>query len=409
MANDSDLLKGKHFCIRPFTQLSTFNDGRFRLCCSALEDERISRTSFTDLKDLWNSNQLISIREKLLNDDPIPECKNCYSQEGRGGISDRIQANQELSDYEVESLNRGIKNENLAEPPVVLDIRVGNLCNLRCQSCYPSLSNLVSKDVKEIFNNDRKGVVSVDNGHRLGSGVSIEELKPLLSTAQKLKVIGGEPMLNSFTHEVLDQMMTGDISQNIEFHIHTNLMKWDQNFCEKLERFAKTRLCMSVDAFGDLNSYIRYPSQWNHISKNLEAYLSFFNTKRNVNLAISPVIQIFNLFHIHQLIDYILELEAKYSTSVSLDFIYLTDPSYYSPYILPLAIKEEAREEFDRYYNQLNSDIQQRLSGLKEFYGSLSRQDENVAELKKFKEVTNIYDSHRELRVLDFVPWLGTI
>ena len=88
-----DNLKQDVFCILPFVQTVVRTDGSMSSCCNISGTQNIRNT---DVVQFWNSSEVAELRQKVLGDQPVPQCEFCYKQERVQGESMRIRS---LRDY----------------------------------------------------------------------------------------------------------------------------------------------------------------------------------------------------------------------------------------------------------------------------------------------------------------------
>ena len=131
-------------CILPWVHLYGCLGGTFHLCCHSefnAKNPTILGTHEDRLPDIWNGEPLKKIRNDFLKGKTPTECEEaCYDMERKGGISNRIQVNKrfENKQYLQENTNPDGSIDNY---PSYVDIRFGNLCNLKCRMCNPWASN----------------------------------------------------------------------------------------------------------------------------------------------------------------------------------------------------------------------------------------------------------------------------
>ena len=69
-----------------------------------------------------------------------------------------------------------------------------------------------------------------------------------------------------------------DVAKNITLKIQTNgTIEPDKKWIEIFKKFKRTKVNLSIDAFGNDNHYVRFPSDWNKITatiKVLETHVS---------------------------------------------------------------------------------------------------------------------------------------
>jgi MoaA/NifB/PqqE/SkfB family radical SAM enzyme len=104
------------------------------------EDGSIA-TVRNDFKKLWNSSKLKEIRINMISGNKVSGCEVCYLQEDSGRKSNRQQSNEEWAgklgaDHLYKLMDKAIlKNGELDYSIAYLDLRLGNLCNLKCRMC----------------------------------------------------------------------------------------------------------------------------------------------------------------------------------------------------------------------------------------------------------------------------------
>lgn len=106
-----------------------------------------------ELTEVRNHSTLIELRRSMLNGEKSDLCKLCWDEEDPGLVSKRQQQQntyhetlQKILDLEEDS---GYIDVN--EFPIqYLDLRLGNLCNMRCRFCGPGDSSLWFEEIYEM-------------------------------------------------------------------------------------------------------------------------------------------------------------------------------------------------------------------------------------------------------------------
>ena len=133
------------FCILPFTHLNTKTNGEFKLCCRSLPLYNVKEKS---LLEVWNSEKVKSVRKKMLSGERPEECRECWSHEDQNVRSLRQRENWmkcEIGTY-LNVLSE--VNYDYSMPPKMrsIELKLNNLCNLKCRMCHPVDSVLWAKD-----------------------------------------------------------------------------------------------------------------------------------------------------------------------------------------------------------------------------------------------------------------------
>lgn len=238
----SDLVKrvlNGTFCILPFVHQHQGVGKQNYLCCD-------SNVPIGDIFD-EHSDQL---RQQIWSGQPIPHCVNCYQMEQSGQISPRQEHTiRWLKDPEVRHM---IEQWEPGQIPQVLsyDVRSDNTCNLACIMCHPNSSSLWAREL----------------GQPTTTPLVLNHEKMLGS--RYVYLAGGEPLLIDECVQFIHRVAHSE--QQPELVINTNLTTvGDQTFAD-LAKIKHLTLVVSVDAFGFVNEYHRWPMTWIKFMRNLE-------------------------------------------------------------------------------------------------------------------------------------------
>ena len=122
------------FCVMPWYGLTLDSRNRLSPCCN------INKWKYTydQVEDYWKSQELHDLRSDLLNGVKNEICNKCWIKEEHGGQSQR-----QISNFAV----KGKIRSQISNPEIkniqYFDLTIGNLCNLRCLMCKPSLSSQI--------------------------------------------------------------------------------------------------------------------------------------------------------------------------------------------------------------------------------------------------------------------------
>ena len=132
------------FCSLPFVQYSTYNGGRFRLCCMAKEPATLVNQEELGIDGTWNHNYIKDVRRRMTAGEKLDECSECHHLERNGIMSSRQWENKVWADVIDDIVADASANDWEVDQPLQFDFRLGNLCNLQCQMCNKEASHLVS-------------------------------------------------------------------------------------------------------------------------------------------------------------------------------------------------------------------------------------------------------------------------
>lgn len=129
-------------------------------------------------------------------------------------------------------------------------------------------------------------------------------------------------------------------------------------------------------------------------------------------MGVTPVIQIYNILTIVDLLEYIESVSAASGRDINVDFLYATDPPYINPQILPASIKALAISRLEAYKKKSRTYQSQRF--LKNSVDSCinllnERSDADVGKLKDFADYTRMLDVHRRQSIHATFPELAAM
>lgn len=410
--------------------------GRINFCCIAHDqvlkndDGKPFNLQYDTFQDAWNSKDLREIRRKMVEGKQVNGCETCYFQEKIGKESYRHLHNREWSnkigyDRITDLVNDAKENDfNVNEPPVYLDLRLGNLCNLKCRMCNPYNSTQIHKEWNEL---DQKtdgkysefwkefGMQNSSIEPWYESEVFWKSVEDMIPNLEKVYLTGGEPTLIAGNYRFLQKCVDMGYANNIELFFNTNATNVLSKFIEQINHFKWTSINVSIDAYGDLNDYIRSSSNWKKINDNLHKLI--FETGGNVGIGVTPVIQIYNTLDIVDLLEHIELIDRQTEKEILIDFLYCNDPPFLHPNLIPDEARKIAIERLEKFKSNSrmmmnNSDRYSFIrNGVNSMINMLNgpKQENDKALLEKFLTHTEFLDFSRGTSFQKAVPKLEGI
>jgi sulfatase maturation enzyme AslB (radical SAM superfamily) len=182
----------------------------------------------------------------------------------------------------------------------------GNYCNLSCSMCHEYSSSGVLKEKIEL-NEPVTIPIKIVNGKQsplikvTPCEAFLKELPQLLDNVLELKLVGGEPLMNKESYELM-RMVNKPSETNLR--IITNGTIDPSKFIQIAKQFESVVVNISIEGVGPVNDYIRYPSDWNTI---LQTYLKL---RKETNFSVSFVTTI-NALNINRLPEISLKFPKK--------------------------------------------------------------------------------------------------
>lgn len=261
-------------CIVPWTQMEIGPTGYVRPCAEYnhdFVDEQGNKLDVnnpnTDVAKLWNNQEYKKLRQQFLDGEKPDGCSKCWKQEEQG-ITSRRQREMEIHQKHFDRFNSVD-----APSPVLLDIKLGSLCNLKCRICNSEYSHNWIDDELELFGQTLNKNVGKDWVLDEGNWTALK------SIAENLEVIylsGGEPFLIEKHFELFDYLIGQGLAKNIWLKIHTNgSIKLNDRIINLLREFKSVQLMYSYDDIGARYEYQRPPARWSRMEANFLDAMSY--------------------------------------------------------------------------------------------------------------------------------------
>ena len=347
------------------------SDGSYRLCCIA--DDKIKDNNGkpfnvrgSTLEEVWNSEYMQNVRRSMLNGEKISDCRICYKNEEENLYSYR-QSTIAEKDMGVNSHIAPITEDDIVvkNTPSYYDFRFGNLCNLKCVMCGPHYSTEHQSefakfydDISVLSRNEKHNelclvginpdtesgnewieALPIYGGNKLYEWAeNIEVFDKIIASVDKdstdtIYLTGGEPTIVEGNFKMLKALVNSGHCKHITVIINTNCTNLNANFYNILYKFHSVLLNVSIDGTKETLEYIRYPSKWKQIDKNLNKIVSEVNEKQleNFRISFASVIQMLNAFNLEELVQYYLDLKSKsnYPDNITIVPTVLEGPQWY--------------------------------------------------------------------------------
>ena len=286
------------FCALPWINLSTDVNGSLRPCCKFAQPSSSNEYQLPNMKDgnlgeLWNDEKFQNLRRAFLDGKKPTECQSCWDEENAGVKSFRLQFAKDKN-ITINDLNF----EPYAEKgPQALDLKLNNVCNLKCRICGAQASSTFLKEYQEMFN------IEVNDGEYWLSnkilGTQNEDVvNKWAADLVHLEITGGEPMASPENIKILDLLVESGNSDKITILLNTNGTLYNTRLIKNLIKFKKVILCLSVDDLDQRFEYERYPAKWNVIQNNIKKYMSLKQQHSNLEIILCPTVSNFNVYYL---------------------------------------------------------------------------------------------------------------
>ena len=323
------------FCPFPWVSYSIRSDGKARVCCFShlgpekgiLYDDNGEIIRYNDdFNEGRNCQKLKDIRLSFLRNEWHQECIRCQEDHENEGFQSRhiTRTNRfkNYLDYETaKKVTRSDGSINTKEIPLRhFDIRAGNVCNLKCRMCRSGHSNQWYSEDHNIFKKTKiegehkfisdEGKVVIENDpyswHENDDFWNI--LKDHLEDIRVIYIVGGEPLLIKKNQEFLEICVALDAAKNIDIEYNTNLMYLPEETLEIWKNFKSVSVLASIDGLGKVNEYIRYPSNFEIINRNLRR---IDDMPDNIILGLFCTIMVYNILYLPDFLEWVIQQNFK--------------------------------------------------------------------------------------------------
>ncbi len=342
----------KTFCVLPWIHLNVQPNGDIYPCCMAPYGKPIGNTKDDTLEEIWNGEDMKSIRKDMFKGDRPSLCERCFLIEDSGLLSPRKTHNY-FFNSSVNELISQTNPETGHNDKFVLkywDFRWSNLCNFKCRMCGVFSSSKWFEDDAALFGTNLEiegnGVVNFNSDSKEDIMSYVDKH---INDVEEIYFAGGEPLIMDEHYIILEKLIAAGrtnvrIRYNTNFS-HIKFKKWDlhglwSHFLN--DPNGRIFLFASLDAVGKLAEVVRNGTKWNAVYENIKSCID-----RKMEVHISPTISILNIFYINELIDMAIEIGVDPNT-VSLNNL-LTSPVWYDIRILPENLKIELIKKLNDY------------------------------------------------------------
>jgi sulfatase maturation enzyme AslB (radical SAM superfamily) len=290
--------QSKTFCMHPFTGLATREDGAVKVCCRS---HPIGFIQDAPLEYHWNSETMTRIRRQVLIGERPKECAPCFSLEDQGVESLRqrhiagVIPESRITLYPNAVSNMRHDFTMPFEIPT-MEIKLNNLCNLKCRMCNP-LDSTSWQDwdkVVPFYKKENNYLVSTVErlvkkpGQYIGPfddtdnwWASFEKLIPHF---KRVEFAGGEPLMDPQHYRILD--MLKPYGKNIEIKYATNGttlgISKGRTIYDYWPHFRSVAVNVSIDGIHDVYNYIRGNGDFNQVEENIKEIKKIPNVSRVV-------------------------------------------------------------------------------------------------------------------------------
>jgi MoaA/NifB/PqqE/SkfB family radical SAM enzyme len=336
-------LPNDQFCVLPWVSIETSPIGTVRPCCLAeqelMDDEGhkfdLARAEFSTIQ---NSNNMRSLRQEFLDGAQPATCRKCWREERAGRTSKRMHTLDRLKHMLADQTEWTAD----AKPLMFLDLKLGNICNLKCRICGSwSSSTFATEELANLApGEDRK---TNHHYHMLRAGAWPREnprfwteIAAVSDQIQYIEFTGGEPFMIQEHFDLLQGLIDRGLAGGIEIHYNTNGTQYPESAAEIWQHFKHVEIAFSIDDVGTRFEYQRTGASWAEVVANIERFRSLRAQYTNITLQVCSTVNVFNVLYLPEL--------AEWNYAQGFDYVYwnmMHEAYYFSIATLPEGVKRD--------------------------------------------------------------------
>lgn len=325
-----------NFCVLPFLGLECKTTGEASVCCVQQESAKdITGKPYnfaeTTIDTVFNSAWMDGIRKDFLENKQISSCYNCWDEERAGLTSKRLREVIRFQNRIPEVVNN---------PEIhYLDLKFGNICNLKCRICTSFASSKWAEDeVRSGIGNKHHADRMIEMGKwPKDNNVFWDNLYSISDKVDTLELFGGEPMLLKEHALYLNKLVEIGGTEDKLLSYNTNGTQDLARYYDTWSKFKKVQVFFSIDGVGDRFTYLRHPAPWEQVNQNIRDLLE--HGPKNVEVAFFCSVSAFNIWYLEEVADWAAQYPNCY---LHWNMVYA--PEHYSAKCLPVGVKEHVRD-----------------------------------------------------------------
>ena len=345
------------FCNTPWYELHIYWDGSLGICCQ--ENHKLYSGSgyniaTMSIADWFDSEPVQNFRQRILKNDRLSECTKCYFTEDMGGNSRRFNSNQKsvifrqaFEESFEQSPHRAHFNPSgrTVTNPVDLHIDLGNFCNLACKMCNAQASSKIAvQEVKWGIESSRPFVGSNWTGNQTVWDDFKKQLLTL-SNLQNIHFMGGETLLTRRFEDLVDWLIEHR-RFDVSFSFVTNGTVIDLPLIQKLKKFRRVGIEVSIETVDAHNAYQRQGTDTALVLHNIDQYLAECNGS-SVTVTLRPAVSLLSIGYYGDLLQYALDRK------LIIKGMQVIQPAFLSVSVLPDSVKQQYMPQYQRILDEL--------------------------------------------------------
>jgi uncharacterized Fe-S cluster-containing radical SAM superfamily protein len=354
------------FCNAPWYELHIYWDGSLGFCCQ--ENHKLYpndlgnhyNVSNMTVREWFDSEPMRQARLAMFGSTPNSICSRCYHEQEFNGTSRRHKCNQKsviftktnfvesykqspgYSKFEASRLGHG----EYSDMPIDLHIDLGNYCNLACKMCSPRASSTIAAQEVKWGNVEARQYVGTDWTRDDAVWNRVLDELASIDNLNNVHFMGGETLITKRFEDFVDYMIARGRT-DLNFSFVTNGTTFNKSLLDKLKKFNRVGIEVSIETTTDHNAYQRQGTGTPLVLENIQQYLEHCNGT-NITLTARPAISALTIGSYHSLLRYCLEHK------IMIKSLWVTYPTFLNPQILPKSVRNQYVDTYKNLVQEYN-------------------------------------------------------
>ena len=299
----------KTICMLPWISVEASPMGTVRPCCMA-HDEIVDvdgnkyDLNQTDLETVYHSKYMQELRRQFRRGEQPVTCGRCWEEEAAGRDSKRIHTQVRLK----EMYNEVDWNNDDPDQLWFVDLKLGNICNLKCRICGSwSSSKWAEEELAYMPELSDKKQHMAYKWLRQGAWPRKTEtfwdnLRSLLPNIRYFEFTGGEPWMIEEHWDLLEFAVAQGYGKHIDIHYNTNATQPATRLVPLLSQLGRVDIAFSIDNVGTRFEYERYGADWNKANQIIDSVHGLKLMHPNITTQLCFTINVQNVYYLDQLL-----------------------------------------------------------------------------------------------------------
>lgn len=308
------------------------------------------------IAEWFNSPPVQKFRQQILGDKTVSACARCTLEEQHNGNSRRLKSNQksviftrsafEPSFEQSPGRKHFAKSGLTTTQPIDMHIDLGNYCNLACKMCNAQASSVIASQEVQWGIETSRQYLGTDWTRNQQTWDGFKQQLLDIPNLNNIHFMGGETLLTDRFEDLVDTLIAAQ-RFDICFSFVTNGTVFRPQLLDKLRRFRRVGIEVSIETLTEHNSYQRQGTDNALVLNNIERYQQWCNGT-SITVALRPAPSALTIGYYPSLLKYALDQRLVVKSNLCYD------PEFLYAGILPDNVKAQYLEKYQSLLAELD-------------------------------------------------------